>query len=102
MANQAFLIFSNVTMVLNRVLAWLDYLVHNTTGYLFYYLLGGMKPQYHTRPAKLHGGATYSPSVVITGASQGSSTRERAVTSSITCFSDPSLHCLLCKVSSYM
>ena len=58
--------FSNFTVFLNRILAWLDFAVHYTSGYLLYLFLGGLKPQYHTRAKK-----GYSPSVIITGASQG-------------------------------
>lgn len=62
--------FSNFTVVLNRILAWVDFVVHYTSGYVLYYCFGGIKPQYHTRPKKTSGGG-YSPSVVITGSSQG-------------------------------
>jgi hypothetical protein len=34
-------------------------------------LLGGMKPQTHTKPKVTRDGRHYSPSVVVTGASEG-------------------------------
>lgn len=63
--------FSYATIPLNRLLAWIDFGVHYISGYILYYLIGGHKPQYHTRPAKRRGGDAYSPSVLITGSSQG-------------------------------
>lgn len=63
--------FSGVMSILNRGLAWLDFAVHYTSGYALYYILGGIKPQTHTRPSRLSGGRLYTPSVVITGASEG-------------------------------
>jgi hypothetical protein len=65
------LAFSGLMTVLNRGLAWIDFAVHHASGYFFYWFLRGMKPQTHTRPRKLPDGRSYSPSVVITGASQG-------------------------------
>ncbi|KAK4934249.1 hypothetical protein LTR10_024423 [Elasticomyces elasticus] len=58
--------FSNFTVLLNRVLAWVDFLVHYISGYLLFLFLGGLRPQYHTRAKR-----GYTPSVIITGASQG-------------------------------
>ncbi|KAJ9144130.1 hypothetical protein NKR23_g6032 [Pleurostoma richardsiae] len=63
--------FTGVTVILNRALAWLDYGVHYASGYILYYVFHGMKPQTHTRPGKTSDGRVYSPSVVVTGASEG-------------------------------
>lgn len=76
MANAALLSFSNLTVYLNRLLAWLDFLVHYSSGYILYYFFGGIKPQYHTRPNQKQGAARYAPSVVITGTSEGKSIAE--------------------------
>lgn len=71
MVNSLLAAFSYATIPLNRLLAWLDFGVHIISGYLLYYLLGGFKPQFHTRPAKGRNGEAYAPSVLVTGASQG-------------------------------
>lgn len=51
-------------------LAWVDFGIHYVSGYLLYYLVGGMKPQWHTRPSKRKDGQPYSPAFLVTGASQ--------------------------------
>jgi hypothetical protein len=71
MTNPLLNAFSLITVVLNRVLAYLDYGVHYFSGYVLYYCFNGLKPQTHTRPRKLGNGQFYSPAVVITGASEG-------------------------------
>lgn len=63
--------FSILTAALNRTLACVDRVIHNVSGYILYYCCGGLKPQTHTRPHKTSDGRFYSPSVVITGASEG-------------------------------
>ncbi|KAH8904136.1 NAD(P)-binding protein [Coniochaeta sp. PMI_546] len=62
--------FSSLMVILNRGLAWLDFVVHYVSGYMLYYFLGGIKPQTHTIPG-VRSGRIYSPSVVVTGASEG-------------------------------
>ncbi|KAF2279724.1 NAD(P)-binding protein [Westerdykella ornata] len=71
MANRILTAFSTTTSLLNRALAWADFVVHFISGYFLYYLVGGYKPQYHTRPRRLSHGDHYSPAVLVTGASQG-------------------------------
>ncbi|KAI9155612.1 D-beta-hydroxybutyrate dehydrogenase [Paramyrothecium foliicola] len=71
MVNQLLAAFSYATIPLNRLLAWADFVVHYISGYLLYFLIGGYRPQYHTRPAKQRNGDAYTPSVLVTGASQG-------------------------------
>ncbi|KAF2197736.1 NAD(P)-binding protein [Delitschia confertaspora ATCC 74209] len=68
MVNVLLTAFSNATIPLNRLLAWADFAVHYVSGYFLYFLVGGYEPQFHTRPAL---GKGYSPSVLVTGASQG-------------------------------
>ncbi|KXX83420.1 D-beta-hydroxybutyrate dehydrogenase, mitochondrial [Madurella mycetomatis] len=63
--------FSYFTVILNRLLAYLDRGVHYASGYLLYYCFHGLKPQTHTRPCRTQDGRVYSPSVVVTGASEG-------------------------------
>jgi hypothetical protein len=77
MINQALSLFTQATMMLNRVLAWADFIIHYISGYIFYYLLGGYAPQFHTRPSEFGHGEIYSPSVLITGASQGTTLHAR-------------------------
>jgi hypothetical protein len=64
--------FSGVMVVLNRGLAWVDFGVHHISNYVLYYFFKGIKPQTHTIPG-VRNGRHYSPSVVITGASEGQS-----------------------------
>jgi hypothetical protein len=71
MVNVALNAFQGVLHFLNRGLAYADFAVHYVSGYFLYYLVGGFKPQFHTRPAKLRDGQNYTPSVLVTGASQG-------------------------------
>jgi zinc transporter ZupT len=71
MANRILITFSAFMAVLNRMLAALDFAVHYTSGYVLYYVFRGLKPQTHTKPAKRKDGSIYSPSVLVTGASEG-------------------------------
>ncbi|KAL2142680.1 hypothetical protein VTI28DRAFT_835 [Corynascus sepedonium] len=71
MSNPILNVFSLFTVVLNRVLAYLDRAVHYASGYILYYVFNGLKPQTHTRPRKTRHGRFYAPAVVVTGASEG-------------------------------
>lgn len=71
MVNKLFNALSQATLPLNRLLAWIDFGIHYVSGYLLYYLVGGYKPQFHTRPASRKNGEVYAPSILVTGASQG-------------------------------
>jgi hypothetical protein len=76
MVNRKLAAFTGFLRFLNRGLSYLDYAVHYVSGYLIYWLVGGLKPQWHTRPKRLENGEAYAPSVLITGASQGQFTWE--------------------------
>ncbi|KAK4176920.1 hypothetical protein QBC36DRAFT_372962 [Triangularia setosa] len=69
--DQPLTFFSALVVGLSRVLAWIDLGVHYTGNYILYIFLGGFKTQTHTRPQRLKGGRVYSPSVVVTGATEG-------------------------------
>jgi NAD(P)-dependent dehydrogenase (short-subunit alcohol dehydrogenase family) len=60
------------TILLNRVLEWVDFVIHYISGYLLSYLVGGHKPQWYTRPKKASNSReACSLSVVVTGSSEG-------------------------------
>jgi hypothetical protein len=72
MVNRLLVSFTGVTMLLNRVLARVDFVIHYISGYLLSYFVGDHKPQCHTRPKKASNSReAYSPSVVVTGSSEG-------------------------------
>jgi NAD(P)-dependent dehydrogenase (short-subunit alcohol dehydrogenase family) len=71
MVNRILSAFSYATIPANRVLAWVDTIIHTFSGYLLYWFIGGYRPQYHTRPSRGSNGDAYTPSVLVTGASQG-------------------------------
>jgi hypothetical protein len=71
MARKAFTLFSGFTVLLNRGLAWIDFGIHYSSGYFLYLFMRGLKPQTHTRPGLRSSNAIYTPSVLITGASEG-------------------------------
>ncbi|KFA60435.1 hypothetical protein S40285_09003 [Stachybotrys chlorohalonatus IBT 40285] len=71
MANPLLSALSYATIPANRILAWIDVIVHTISGYILYWFIGGYRPQYHTRPSKNSNGDVYAPSVIVTGASQG-------------------------------
>ncbi|KAM7223005.1 hypothetical protein V8F06_001561 [Rhypophila decipiens] len=66
--NRLLSLFSSLLALLNRILAWLDFVVHYMSNYMLYFIFNGLKPQRHTTPSPLKG---YAPSVVVTGASEG-------------------------------
>lgn len=72
MVNKLFAAVSQVTIPVNRLLAWIDFGIHYVSGYFLYYLMGGYKPQWHTRPGNRGAQDPYAPSVLVTGASEGS------------------------------
>ncbi|KEY74458.1 hypothetical protein S7711_04495 [Stachybotrys chartarum IBT 7711] len=71
MTNPRLSVLSYATIPANRILAWIDVIVHTISGYILYWFIGGYKPQYHTRPSRNSNGDAYAPSVIVTGASQG-------------------------------
>jgi hypothetical protein len=71
MVRRSLALLSGFTVLLNRGLAWIDFGIHYTSGYFLYFFLRGLKPQTHTRPGLRASNAIYTPSVLVTGASEG-------------------------------